>query len=166
MRKKIFKSLVIFSVISLATILILIAFDAIKPTALYLQYISLILLAILGFSLNFSFQKLTNFDEAIACISRAVKSIEKLSAVSKATRYVKVLGISSQLSNAITYIEDIIATFELYTLRYDKENLTKIKARYDNANDNNFAIEKEVALKDIDTLKSIQDALKKYKKIN
>lgn len=165
MRKKLFNSLVIFSIILLIAILVFVALEIIEPDALWVQYVSLILLAILGFSLNFSFQKLTDFDEAASCISRAVKSIEKIAFVSKATRYVKVIGISSQLSNAITYVEDIIATYELYSLRYDLGNLTEIKARYDKAHDTSLVITKEVALEDIATLKNIQDAVKKYKKV-
>lgn len=163
MRKKIFSSLVIFSLAILVATLVFIAFDIINPLHLWVKYVVLLSLAILGLSLNLSFRKLTDFDETISCLKRAISSIERISFTNKASRYVKLIAISSQLSNAITYLEDVISAYELYPLRYDLGNLNEIKVHYDKAQDNLDLLTKELVLEDIGILKSIMDAVKKYK---
>lgn len=163
MKKKIFSSLVIFSLVILLATLVFIAFDIVNPLNLWVKYVILISLIILGLSLNFSFKKLTDFDETISCLKRAITSIEGINSASKATRYVKILTIVSQLYNAITYLEDVIAAYELYPLRYDLGNLKVIKNRYELAQDNSDLLTKDLVLEDIDILKSIMDAVKKYK---
>lgn len=163
MRKKIFSSLVVFSLIILITTLVFTAFDIINPLHLWVKYVVNISLIILGISLNMSFKKVTDFDETLSCLKRATKSIQRINIASKATRYVAILTISSQLSNAITYLEDVISAYELYPLRYDLGNLNNLKGRYDKAQDNIVLLTKETLDEDIEMLQSIMDAVKKYK---
>ncbi|NCA92212.1 hypothetical protein EOM82_03040 [bacterium] len=163
MRKKLFNSLVILSLAILAAIIILVVFDIINPALLWVKYIIMLALIVLGLSLNLSFRRQTDFDEAESCLKRARKSIERLNLSNRAAAFVKLLSINNQLSNAITYLEDIIASHDLYLLRYDLGKITEIKNHYAISGET-YVLPNEAEIKeDAEIIKRTIETVKNYK---
>ena len=166
MRKKLFKSLVILSLAILAAIIVLVFFDIINPALLWIKYLIMLSLIILGLSLNLSFRRLTDFDEAESCLRRARKSIEKINLSNKATSFVKLLSINNQLANAITYLEDVISSYDLYLLRYDLGKIVAIKEHYAQSGETSTLPSQETIIEDAEILKRTIEAVKNYKSLN
>ncbi len=163
MRKKLFNSLIILSLALLAAVIILVIFDIAEFDTLWVKYLTMLSLLILGLSLNLSFRRLTDFDEAVSCLKRARKSIERLNLNNKAAAFVKLLSIKNQLTNAITYLEDIIAAHDLYLLRYDLTKIIEIKEHYTQNGDAFILTDKETVKEDAEILKRTIEAVKNYK---
>ena len=158
MKKRFFNTLALIGLISFGMFLALCLLEI-------LSFNSLLSLLILFIGLSNAFKKFTDYNEGIACLRRATKTLNLIKSrdINK-INYVRLLSIKNQLNNAEIYIKNVVDKYDLYELRADVARIEEIEHHYEL--DNRWKLTNDMILKDIEYITESMEKIKQIKSKN
>jgi hypothetical protein len=147
----------------------LVSFQYLSFDFIWVKYVLLLSLLIMFIGLSNIFKKFTDYSESIACLNRAMRSINNIKHKDiQKINFVRFLKISNQINNAIIYINNLVSDYDLYELKSRLLRLRGIKSHY--SIDSKTILDKELILEDLqyieDTLENIKDIKSMNESIN
>lgn len=165
MKKRFFNTLALIGLISFGMFLVLCLLEILSFNSLWVKYVLLLSLLILFIGLSNAFKKFTDYNEGIACLRRATKTLNLIKArdINK-INYVRLLSIKNQLNNAEIYIKNVVDKYDLYELRVDVARIEEIEHHYEL--DNRWKLTNDMILKDIEYITESMEKIKQIKSKN
>ncbi|HKL74378.1 MAG TPA: hypothetical protein VJ903_05780, partial [Clostridia bacterium] len=122
MKKKLFNTLTLIGFISFALFIGLCLIEFFSFNSLWIKYVLLFSLLLLFIGLSNTFKKFTDYNEGMACLRRAVRSLNVIKGRDiRKINYVRIMSVKNQLVNAKLYIGNVVDKFDLYDLKVHLE---------------------------------------------